>query len=191
MSATESAGHNKTKTKSGRGQPHSKTCRIIATPAKRREVLECGCAETVSKLIFAPPKDPTRVIKTRHNSNGSEKFSRRTFFETFETVSGQPHSKTYRIYNGQPTARSVLECGCPLPLSQRLTEPQLGVRGLLTTVIWDLGFLIGCCQAFPGTDSSVNCQAIAPARATDLVQADLYAHGGFRVGMASRQPDRA
>src|SRR5947199_771630 len=29
---------------------------------------------------------------------------------------GQPHSKTYRIFYGLGVSRSVLECGCPLPL---------------------------------------------------------------------------
>src|SRR5947208_14988648 len=88
--------------------------------AKLRKVLECGCAETVSKLIFAPPKDPTRVIKTRHNSNGSEKFSRRTFFETSETVSPLP-LWIFAFNLAETTDRT-----CSLPVGRDLPD---GIKG--------------------------------------------------------------
>src|SRR5436309_1195797 len=34
-----------------------------------------------------------------------------------ESGTGQPHSKTCRRPYGDPISQSVLECGCPLPLS--------------------------------------------------------------------------
>jgi hypothetical protein len=34
---------------------------------------------------------------------------------------GQPHSKTCRMFASSESARSVLECGCPLPLFHSVT----------------------------------------------------------------------
>src|SRR5712672_1366602 len=66
--------------------PQSKTY-WIQQPFEFRKALDCGSAETVSKLILGPPKESTRFTKMRHNSNACEKFSPEAFFETSETVS--------------------------------------------------------------------------------------------------------
>jgi len=36
--------------------------------------------------------------------------------QRYKSGRGQPHSKTCRIFVSSGSARSVLECGCPLPL---------------------------------------------------------------------------
>ena len=36
--------------------------------------------------------------------------------QQYKSGRGQPHSKTCRMFDGSESARSVLECGCPLPL---------------------------------------------------------------------------
>ena len=42
--------------------------------------------------------------------------------QQYKSGRGQPHSKTCRIFDDSELARSVLECGCPLPLSRSSTR---------------------------------------------------------------------
>jgi hypothetical protein len=55
----------------------------------------------------------------------------------FQSGRALPHSKTWRRHEGSRPCASVLECGCPLPLSQPHTtqsrEPSLPARKLSTT----------------------------------------------------------
>src|SRR5256885_841173 len=74
--------------------------------------LKSGRGEIVPKLFLGPSKGCTRFIKTRHNSNACEKFSRRAILGSFEPISGQPHSTTLARFSEPRYLCKVLESGC-------------------------------------------------------------------------------